>query len=97
MRHANDGRRTSSLSLVVDTLVADLALRDELEWSSFSTIFITSPEVNPCFSVAEFLAQLPGNTHAILVGRFDPELPLAKWRLSGGSPRGPNGRSPLHP
>ena len=71
----------SGLPLIVDRLVADLALRDGPTVIVFDDIQdLTGDE--SLASVALFLAQLPVNTHAILVGRHDPELPLAKWRLS---------------
>ena len=72
----------SGLPLIVDRLVADLALRDVPTVIVFDDIQDLTGD-GSLASVALFLAQLPVNTHAILVGRHDPELPLAKWRLSG--------------
>ncbi|MGB5532939.1 MAG: AAA family ATPase, partial [Acidimicrobiia bacterium] len=71
----------SGIPLIVDTLTADLARRT----APTIIVFDDSHRLDGDESVAsidQFLTELPDNTHAILVGRHDPTVPLSKMRIS---------------
>ena len=72
----------SGISLVVDSMAADLAQRTKPTIIVLDNVQHLDGDES-CRSIDQFLAELPNTTHVILVGRHDPGLRLARWRLSG--------------
>lgn len=67
---------------IVDTLAAGLAEGAEPLVIVLDDIHtVTNPEA--LASLQQFLAQLPTTSHVVLVGRHDPDIPLARWRVTG--------------
>ncbi|MGD8683773.1 MAG: hypothetical protein PVG27_07485 [Chloroflexota bacterium] len=67
---------------IVDALAAGLAEGAEPFVIVLDDIHaVTDPEA--LASLGQFLAQLPAATHVVLVGRRDPDIPLARWRVTG--------------
>ena len=67
---------------IVDALAAGLAEGAEPLVIVLDDIHaVTDPEA--LASLGQFLAQLPAATHSVFVGRRDPDIPLARWRVAG--------------
>lgn len=72
----------AGLPVVVDALAAGLAgVGGEFILVLDDTHVLDSAEATA--SLGQLLGLLPESTHVVLIGRHDPGLPLAKWRLAG--------------
>lgn len=67
---------------IVDALVADLTERGEPTVLVLDDVHLLEGDES-LRSVDQLLQQLPEDVHVILIGRSDPDLRLAKWRLAG--------------
>ena len=67
---------------IVDALAAGLAEQTQPLVIVLDDIqAVTNPEA--LASLGQFLAQLPATCHLVLAGRHDPDIPLARWRVTG--------------
>ena len=67
---------------IVDALAAGLAEQAQPLVIVLDDIHaVSNPEA--LASLGQFLAQLPATSHLVLVGRHDPDIPLARWRVTG--------------
>lgn len=67
---------------IIDALAAGLAAEARPLVIVLDDIHaVSNPEA--LASLQQFLAQLPATTHVVLAGRHDPDIPLARWRVTG--------------